>query len=260
MPKILLAALAALAFAACGSPSQPSTNPTDEPSTPPESSELIVFAAASMQTTFTELGQRFEAANPGSKVTFNFAGSQTLVEQISGGAVADIFAAANESTMTTVVEAGLAAADPVLYATNKLAIAVPSDNPAGIAAFSDLTKKGIKLVVCAPEVPCGAATVKVEESTGIKLSPVSEEQAVTDVLAKVQSGEADAGLVYLTDVKSAGDSVKGIAFPEADAAVNRNPIVALKDAPQLELAQAFIALVTGPEGQQLLEEAGFGKP
>ncbi|MDR1711571.1 MAG: molybdate ABC transporter substrate-binding protein [Propionibacteriaceae bacterium] len=248
--KKAMAALAALLLVGCG---------TGGPAAPAEEATLTVFAAASMKTTFTELGAKFEAAHPGVTVTFNFAGSQDLVDQILNGAAADVFAAANESTMQKVVDGGLAAADPVLYATNSLMIAVPPDNPANIAWFPDLAKDGLNLVICAPEVPCGAATVKVEEATGITLNPVSEEQAVSDVLAKVQSGEADAGLVYATDVLSAGDTVLGIQFDEAKNAVNNNPIVVLKDAPQAELAQAFVDLVLSDEGQELLQNAGFGK-
>ena len=221
---------------------------------------LTVFAAASMKPTFTALGQAFEAAHPGTTVTFSFAGSQTLAEQITQGAPADVFASANQANMATVTDAGLASGDPKLYATNKLEIAVPPDNPAGITSFADLAKPGVKLVICAEAVPCGAATKKVEEATGITLTPVSQEQSVSDVMGKVQAGEADAGLVYHTDVLAAGDSVKGIPFPEAEKAINNNSIVALKGGPQAQLGQQFVDLVLSEQGQKVLQDAGFGKP
>lgn len=249
----LALATAALALAGCTS-----TAPTGTGS--PAGSTLTVFAAASMKPTFTALGKAFEAAHPGTTVTFSFVGSQTLAEQITQGAPADVFASANQANMATVTDAGLASGDPKLYATNKLEIAVPPDNPAGITSFADLAKPGVKLVICAEAVPCGAATKKVEEATGITLTPVSQEQSVSDVMGKVQAGEADAGLVYHTDVLAAGDSVKGIPFPEAEKAINNNSIVALKGGPQAQLGQQFVDLVLSEQGQKVLQDAGFGKP
>jgi molybdate transport system substrate-binding protein len=258
MKKRLAAVAAALVaagmmLAGCS----PAASPTE--SAKPETT-VTVFAAASMKGTFTELGTTFEKQNEGVKVTFNFAGSQALSEQIVNGAPADVFASANEAQMLVVTDAGLNAAEPKLYATNQLTIVVPPDNPAGITSWQDLTKEGLKLVVCAPEVPCGAATEKIEKATGTTLKPVSEEQQVTDVLAKVQAGEADAGLVYKTDAKSAGDTVKAIDFPESSGAINTNPIVALKNGPQADMGQKFVDLVLSPEGQKVLQEAGFGSP
>jgi molybdate transport system substrate-binding protein len=220
---------------------------------------VTVFAAASMKTTFTTLGKTFEGSHPGVSVTFNFAGSQALAEQITQGAPADVFASANDANMKVVTDAGLASGSPKLYATNHLAIAVPPDNPAKITTFSDLARPGIKLVVCAADVPCGSATVKVERATGVELSPVSEEQSVADVLAKVQAGEADAGLVYATDVLSAGKTVTGVDFPESGKAINNNSIVALTHGPQSGLGQEFVNLVLSSEGRTVLADAGFGK-
>ena len=146
------------------------------------------------------------------------------------------------------------------FATNTLEIAVPPDNPAGVTSFADLSKPGVKLVVCAPQVPCGAAAQKIETATSTTLEPVSEENAVTDVLGKVTSGEADAGLVYVTDVKGAGDTVKGIPFDESKEAVNTYPIAALAASKDVALAGQFVQLVTGTEGQRVLADAGFAKP
>jgi molybdate transport system substrate-binding protein len=148
----------------------------------------------------------------------------------------------------------------VNFASNTLEIAVPPDNPAGITSFADLAKPGVKLVICSPDVPCGAAAAAVAKDAHVKLSPVSEEDAVTDVLTKVESGEADAGLVYVTDVLAAGGKVKGVTFPESKDEVNVYPIAALSGSSDLSLAKEFVDEVTGTEGQQVLSDAGFAKP
>lgn len=221
---------------------------------------LTVFAAASLRGTFTELADRFEAENPGMEVALSFAGSADLASQISQGAPADVFAAADTATMGRLQEAGLTAGHPDIFATNTLAIAVPPGNPADITGFGDLARSGVKLVVCAGQVPCGAVAEKLEAQTGTALAPVSEENSVTDVLGKVASGEADAGLVYATDVLAAGERVEGIQFPESTGAVNSYPIAAVKGSPRQEAAQAFITLATGAGGRKILAGAGFGPP
>ena len=218
---------------------------------------LTVYAASSLTKTFEQIGTEFEAQHDGVTVEFSFGGSSDLVAQIQEGAPADVFASADTANMDKLTAEDLQAADPENFATNTLEIAVPPDNPGGVASFADLAKDGINVVVCAPEVPCGAATVKVEEATGVDIQPVSEEQSVTDVLAKVTSGEADAGLVYVTDVLAAGADVQGITFPESSEAVNTYPVVALKDAADADLAQEFVDLVVSDTGQSILEAAGF---
>ena len=253
-----IGAAAALLLTGCGGGSSGSSaTPT---SAAPAPKTLTVLAAASLTETFTALGKQFETDNPGVTVKFNFAGSSDLAQQIVNGAPADVFAAASDATMKTVTDANLTAAKPAVFATNVLEIATPPGNPKAIATFADLAKPGLKVVVCAPQVPCGAAAQKIEQSTGVKLTPVSEEADVKSVLAKVESGDADAGLVYLTDVKSAGDKVTGVPFPEASTAPTNYPIAALKNAPQLELANQFVALVTGEQGQKVMEQAGFATP
>ena len=252
------AAAVAVGVAACSSAG--GSTPTPAASTPHLSGPITVFAAASLTKTFTELGADFEKANPATKVTFSFAGSSDLVSQITEGAPASVFASADQANMKKVTDAGLASGVPVDFATNVLAIAVPPGNPAKITGWNDLAKPGVKVVICAPQVPCGAATVKVEKSTGVTLHPVSEESAVTDVLGKVSSGEADAGVVYVTDVTGAGSSVESVPFPEAAGVVNTYPITVLKAAPNSTVADAFVEFVTGPEGQKVLSDAGFGKP
>ncbi|GAB1515751.1 molybdate ABC transporter substrate-binding protein [Actinophytocola sp. KF-1] len=225
-----------------------------------EARTLTVLAAASLTDSFTALEKKFEADHPGVDVKISFAGSSALVQQITNGAPADVFASADEKNMAKVTDAGLADGTPEVFATNRLTIAVPPDNPAGIASFADLAKDGVVVVVCAPQVPCGAATEKVEQAAGVTIRPVSEEQDVKSVLNKVQTGEADAGLVYVTDVNSAGDKVKGIAFPESEDAVNSYPITVLKDAPRADLAKEFVDLVTGDVGKAELEKVGFVVP
>ncbi|MGA1838166.1 molybdate ABC transporter substrate-binding protein [Herbiconiux sp. 11R-BC] len=229
--------------------------------TPALSGSITVFAAASLKATFTELATEFEAANPGTTVALTFAGSSDLVTQITEGAPADVFASADTKNMKKLTDGGLIAASaPVDFATNVLEIAVPPSNPANIASFADLAKPGVKTVICAAQVPCGAATVTVEQATDVTLAPVSEESSVTDVLGKVTSGEADAGLVYVTDVTSAGNKVQGIPFPESSQAVNTYPIAPVTASKTPELAQAFVDFVTGSAGQGVLQAAGFGKP
>lgn len=218
---------------------------------------VTVFAAASLKATFTKIGAIFEKENPGSTATFNFAGSSDLVTQLTAGAPADVFASADTNNMTKATTANLVAGEPVNFASNTLTIVTPPGNPAGVASFADLAKPDVKVVICAPQVPCGAATKTVATNTGVTLTPVSEENSVTDVLGKVTSGQADAGLVYVTDAKGAGDKVTEVPFPESTAVVNVYPIATLTGARQSALATKFVEVVTGPEGQQVLKDAGF---
>lgn len=240
----------AVAFAAvllvsgCGSPPHP---------------DLLVFAASSLKKTFTEMGERFETDNPGVDVEFVFAGSADLVTQLAGGARSDVLATADTATMDRAGQAGLLAGDPVSFAANTLTIAVAPGNPKGVASVRDLARPGLTVVTCAPQAPCGAATAKVEKAAGVTLDPASEESSVGDVLTKVTSGQADAGLVYVTDALAAGDAVTAVAFPEAAAAVNTYPIVALNGA-DADLAAEFIGLVTGEAGRKILAAAGFAAP
>lgn len=248
LPTLVATALALSTFglAACGS---------DDDKGP--SQTLTVFAASSLTGTFTELGKKFEASRPGVKVNFSFGGSSDLVSQIQSGAPADVFASADTKSMQKIVDDKLEGALPINFAANTLQIVTPPENPAKVTTFKDLARKDLDLVVCAPEVPCGSAAEKIETATGVDLSPVSEEQNVKDVLAKVTAGEADAGLVYVTDVKAAGDAVNGITFPEASNAVNIYPITTLKDAEDAALAADFMTFVLSAEGQAVLAEAGF---
>lgn len=220
---------------------------------------LTVFAAASLQASFTELADTFEAQHPGTSVTLNFAGSADLATQISQGAPADVFASADTRTMERLQDEGLLDGGPRVFASNTLAIAVPAGNPAGIGSFADLSRDGVRVVTCAVQVPCGAAAATVAGQNGSMLRTVSEENSVTDVLGKVMSGEADAGLVYATDVRTAAADVDEVPFPEAAGVPNSYPIAALAGG-RGPAAGAFLDLVTSPEGQQVLARAGFAAP
>ncbi|MCW2799371.1 MAG: modA [Aeromicrobium sp.] len=253
---ILAAGLLLTAVAACGS----SSDSSDGAATVPPRLKLTVFAAASLKGTFTEIGKQFEATHKGVTVTFNFAGSADLVAQIQQGAPADVFASADTKNMDKATSDNLISGTPVNFAKNTLEIATPPDNPAHITSLADLAKPGVKVVLCAIEVPCGSAAHAIEDATGVKIKPVSEEQAVTDVLGKVTSGEADAGLVYVTDVKGAGASVHGVTFPESTKAINTYPIAALAGSKHASAAAAFAAYVAGAKGQAVLAAAGFAKP
>ena len=242
----VVAVAAALALAGCGSSSAGS-----------EDRELTVFAAASLTDTFTELAEDFEKDHPGVKVTTSFGGSSDLVAQIQDGAPADVFASAD---LKNTGKLGELVSKTHAFASNNLEIATPPGNPAGITGFADLAKSGTKVVVCAAEVPCGNATAQMEEETGIDIEPVSEEQSVSDVLAKVTSGDADAGVVYVTDVTAAGDTVTGVEFEESDQVVNTYPISALNGSDDADLAQEFVDLVLSETGQKVLTDAGFSQP
>ncbi|GAA2365392.1 molybdate ABC transporter substrate-binding protein [Streptomyces cuspidosporus] len=224
------------------------------------SGEVTVFAAASLKESFTTLGERFEKEHPDTKVTFSFGGSDSLAASINGGAPADVFAAASPKTMKIVTDKGDAVGTPATFVRNQLEIATLPGNPDKVASLKDLTRSGLKVVLCDRTVPCGAAAQKALDASGLKLTPVSYEQDVKSALNKVVLKEADAAVVYKTDVKAAGDKVEGVEFPESAKAVNDYPIALLKNARNAEVAKAFIALVRSAEGQKVLGGAGFLEP
>ncbi|WP_062201825.1 molybdate ABC transporter substrate-binding protein [Demequina salsinemoris] len=240
--------LVALGLTACAAPDDESEDQT-----------LTVLAAASLTDVFTEIAADFEETHPHVHVQLSFAGSSTLAQQVLEGAPADVIATANEATMALVADE--LDIEPHVFATNVLTIVVAEGNPAGIDELSDLTDDDTRLVICAPQVPCGAATALVAEAAGVELSPVSEEANVTDVLGKVASGEADAGIVYVTDIARA-EGVEAVALPDAEAGVNLYPIAALPDGSGAEevTADAFVAAVLSDASEQTLAAAGFGTP
>ncbi|MFG2912032.1 molybdate ABC transporter substrate-binding protein [Kitasatospora sp. NPDC048298] len=277
--RLAVATAAALALGlgvtACGSGGGTSSGSTASSSTSPNSAAdaggagggvpkasgtVTVFAAASLKETFTELGRKFEAANPGSKVTFSFGGSSSLATSINSGAPADVFAAASPATMKTVSDAGGASGQPTTFVRNTLTIAVPKGNPKHVAGLKDLTASGVKVALCAKEVPCGAAAQTALKAAGVDLTPVTLEQDVKGALTKVELGEVDASLVYRTDVQADAAKIDGVDFPEADKAVNDYPIAALAKAPNKNGAAAFVAYVQSPEARQVLTAAGFQAP
>ncbi|MEU2586028.1 molybdate ABC transporter substrate-binding protein [Streptomyces avermitilis] len=256
-------AAALLALSACSSSDDSSTK-ADSSASASSSAKLsgtvTVFAAASLKESFTTLGKEFEKEHPGTKVTFSFGGSDSLAASITGGAPADVFAAASPKTMAIVTDAGDASGTPATFVRNQLEIATLPGNPDKVSSLKDLTKSGLKVVLCDKEVPCGAAAQKALDASKLRLTPVSYEQDVKSALTKVELKEADAAVVYKTDVKAAGDKVEGVEFPESAKAVNDYPIVQLKDTKNAAAAKAFITLVQSAEGQKVLTEAGFLKP
>jgi molybdate transport system substrate-binding protein len=253
---LLAAAVAAVALAGCGSPSGASPSRGSEKL----SGTVTVFAAASLTGVFTDLGHRLERRHPGLSVRFDFAGSSALATQLTQGAPADVFASADLQQMDVVTRAGLQRSAPVVFASNVLEIAVPPRNPGHVTGLADFAKPDLTLAVCAPQVPCGAATRKVFAAAHVTARPDTEEQDVKAALTKVQLGEVDAALVYATDVRAADGRVEGIGFPEAQDAVNSYPICVLKAAPDAAAGQAFVDLVRSPAGRQALTAAGFRTP
>jgi molybdate transport system substrate-binding protein len=246
----VLVVLVALVLTACG---------TSSGEEAPPARTLTVSAAASLTDVFDELGPRFEQANPGTEVRFNFGGSDTLAQQIVQGAPADVLATASTRTMQTAQQAGRIQGEPVTYAGNQLQIAVAPGNPKGITGLASLVGPQVTESVCAPAVPCGAATEAAERAAGVTLDPVSEEQDVRSVLQRVQTRNVDAGLVYVTDVRASDGQVQAIGFPQATApgAAQDYLIGAVTGGPNADLAERWIAFVTGPQGDGALTQAGF---
>jgi molybdate transport system substrate-binding protein len=220
------------------------------------SGTLTVFAAASLTDVFTDLGERLMAEHPSLEVRFNFAGSSALAAQLGQGAPADVFASADEAQMTRVTDAGLAD-DPEVFAQNVLMVAVPLDNPGDVSGLPDFARDELELAVCAPEVPCGAAAQELFGALEIDARPDTYEEDVRAVLAKVQLGEVDAGLIWFSDVVAAGDTILAFAPRESVIAETEYPIAALTAAPNPAAARAFVDLVLSDEGQQALADAGF---
>lgn len=255
------AASAVVVLTACG-PSPAPTAPAAAAGGPGASSlsgSLTVFAAASLQESFTTLKKGFEKAHPGASIVVNFGASSALAQQITQGSPADVFASASQATMDQVVQAG-AASSSRPFASNVMQIVVPAANPAGITSLADLGKPGVKLAVCQPQVPCGSVATKVFANAKMALTPVSQEADVKSVLTKVGLGEVDAGVVYVTDVKAAGAKVKGIDIPANLNASTSYPIATLSKAANPALADAFTAYVLSPEGTTVLKAGGFAAP
>ena len=230
------------------------------PVTAADHTRLNVFAAASLTASFKAIGAAFQVAHPNVELAFNFAGSPALVQQIREGAPADVFASADEATMEKLVGARAVTGAPRIFAGNELQIAVAKGNPHRIAGLSDLEKPGLVVVLCGDTVPCGRYGLEAFAKAGAKAPAGSRELDVKAVLNKVALGEADAGLVYATDVRAARDKVDGVDIPMAHNVVVRYPIAALRDANHVEDARAFIAFVLSDPGTKILGEYGFQSP
>ncbi|MFD8206695.1 molybdate ABC transporter substrate-binding protein [Streptomyces sp. NPDC059695] len=226
------------------------------PSAAPEAN-LTVLAAASLTNVFKTAGAAYEKAHPGTKLTFSFAGSQELVAQVAQGSPADVLVTADTKSMDKVkADTGT----PAVIAKNRLVIATGEGNPHKVGSLKDLADTKLKVVLAAPEVPAGKYSKKVLDAQKITVKPVSQEPNVRAVLSKVELGEADAGLVYKTDAESAKDKVDAVEIPDAQNAIAEYPAATLKDSKNAEAAAAFVAWLSSPEGQKILQDAGFQKP
>jgi molybdate transport system substrate-binding protein len=249
------AAVAVAGVAACGADGN---RPTGAVATPAPSA-VSVFAAASLTEAFQRIGADFEAANPGTSVTVSAGASSTLAQQIVAGAPADVYAAASPATMRTVTDAGIAT-DPEVFARNRLQIAVPPENPGGVATLADLARPELTVALCDAQVPCGAAAVTAFAAAGLTPAPDTLERDVKAALAKVLLGEVDVALVYRTDVLAAGDEVRGVDFAESEQAGNDYLLAPLTSASDPGAARAFTTYVLSPQGQRVLRDAGFETP
>ncbi|WP_204082755.1 molybdate ABC transporter substrate-binding protein [Asanoa ishikariensis] len=258
--SIVLAAVTVASLTACGSDSANTAATGASASPNAVSGPITVFAAASLTGSFTQIGKDFEAANPGTTVTFSFAGSSALATQINQGAPADVFASAAPANMKTVTDAGNADGTPETFVKNQLVIVVPKGNPKNITTLAGLAQPGVKVALCAPQVPCGAAAQKALQAANVTVTPVTQEQDVKAALSKVTLGEVDAALVYRTDAKAAASDVEGVEFPESASAINEYPIVVVKNAPNKAGAQAFVAYVLSEPAKKVLTDAGFQAP
>ena len=260
------AALAAAALLLAGCSASPGSAATSGSATgnatgnATSSKPLIVFAAASLQSSFDALAKSFQKSNPEYPVApIRYDGSQALATQIVNGTDVDVIAFADQKSLEPVTKAGLAGKGTI-FATNTLRIAVPPGNPKGIHDLSELTKPGLKVVICAPQVPCGTASQTLLENAGVQLTPASQETNVTSVVTRVENDEADAGLVYATDIAASDGKLDGITPAGADKVVNSYPIAVANKAPSSKAAHAFVSFVLSSAGQRILSQYGFGKP
>ncbi|MGW4997832.1 molybdate ABC transporter substrate-binding protein [Streptomyces hydrogenans] len=218
---------------------------------------LTVLAAASLTDVFKTAGAAYEKAHPGTKLTFSFAGSQELVAQVSQGSPADVLVTADTKSMDKVkADTGT----PAIIAKNRLVIATGEGNPFKVDELKDLADTKLKVVLAAPEVPAGKYSKQILDKQGVAVKPVSQEPNVRAVLSKVELGEADAGLVYKTDAASAADKVDAVEIPDDQNAIAQYPAATIKDSKNAEAAAAFVAWLSSPEGQKILQDAGFQKP
>jgi molybdate transport system substrate-binding protein len=249
MRRVFLVAIIAALLTACGGSSVPSTTAL--------SGTASVFAAASLTDSFKALGTAFQTAHSGTTIQLNFAGTPTLVTQIEQGASADIFASADKTNMDKLTADGFTSGTSQVFAHNKLEIVVAAGNPKGITGLADLAKPGVIYITEAATVPAGKYALQILKSAGVKVTPKSLETDVKSVVSKIELGEADAGIVYVTDVKAAGSKVTGVPIPDSVNVIATYPIVAVKGTKNSALANAFIAYVVSADGQAILQSFGF---
>jgi molybdate transport system substrate-binding protein len=252
--RVSLLIIAAWFLAACGSSSGAASA---SPSSTSLSGYISVFAAASLTASFNALGTSFHNANPGVGVNLNYAGTPTLVTQIEQGAPADVFASADTTNMDKLTADGFAMGSSQVFAHNQLEIVVAPGNPKGITRLADLAKPGVIYIAEGPTVPAGKYGLQALAKAGVKVTPKSQETSVTAVISKIELGEADAGIVYTTDVAAAGNKVQGVQIPAADNVIATYPIVAVKGTKSADVANAFIAYVVSATGQSTLATFGF---
>lgn len=256
LKRAVASAAAALVMACGGSAAHPAATPSADPL----KGQLTVLAAASLTAAFDSAKAAFMNEHRRVNVRAGYAGSPTLVAQIEQGAPADVFAAADELNMRKLVAGGEVVGAPVIFAKNQLQIVVAAGNPKGIRSIADLSRPGVILDVCAPQVPCGSYATLIFAKAGVRPTPRSQEQDVKSVVTKVSLGEADAGIVYTTDVLAGGAKVQGVDIPSEDNVIASYPIVQLRSAQNPLAARAFIDFVVGPRGQAILKSFGFASP
>ena len=261
-PRLLLTAIATLSIigVSCGSDSAKTAATTTTQSKPEVSGGITVFAASSLTAAYTEIANAFMTEFPNAKVTLNFGASSDLVTQINEGAPADVYASADQANMKKLTDAAGNAGDPQTFATNSLEIIVGKGNPKGITGVADLAKPGVIFVTCAPEVPIGKYSAQVLATAGVTVTPASLEQNVKGIVTKVTLGEADAGIVYKTDVTAAGDKAAGVEIPAGINVTATYPLVATKASTNPAGAQAFVEFVLGEQGQKIMASYGFTAP
>jgi molybdate transport system substrate-binding protein len=257
MRRFAVIAAGLVAAAAAGCSSSNATTPSSGGSL--STGTITVFAAASLTGAFTKLGQQFQAAHKGDTVKFSFGPSSGLAAQITSGAPADVFASASPTNMQQVVSAG-DASNPQNFAKNTAEVAVPPNNPAKVTSVKDLAKSSVKVALCQPQVPCGKVAAQVFKNAGITVKPVTLQADVKSVLTEVETGNVDAGMVYVTDVMAAGSKVKGVTIPASENASTLYPMATVSSSKHQSIAQAFMNYVLSPAGQQVLTAAGFEKP
>ena len=234
---------------------------TEAPTTVPAATgEVVVFAGSSLTEAFNEMATAFKVDNPDATVTFNFAGSGDLVTQITQGAPADIFVSADDSNMKKLIDAGEAVGEPVDIAKNTTQIIVEPGNPKGVTGVADLAKPDLIVVLCADTVPCGKSAATVLKNAGVTVTPASFEDKVKGVVTKVTAGEADAGIVYVTDVMAAGNAAAGVDVPADINVINNYPMALTKESPNPTTAKAFMDFVASDAGQAILAKYGFLAP